>query len=312
MAAPAGLAGQIGWKSESVYGTGVVVDKFHPGFLSEGIDTQITRLFSNGIRAGRRTRHQWASGAKTIAGDVTLELWDEPLATLLTHMFGTVNTTGTGPYTHTATPGTLTSKSLTLQVGRPDIGGTVRAFTYTGVKIASWSLACAVDEIPQLTLSVSAQDETTATALASASYPTAAPFTFVHGGLSIAGSAVAVVQSMQLSADNVVPTRHRIGSATTKEQLENGIRPYTGTLTADFEDLTHYARFTGGTEAALVMDFDNGTDSLTITCNVEFDGETPKVQGPEMLNQTLPFTCVGSTDAAAITAVLVNAESSAA
>lgn len=315
MATPSGLAAQIGFKSESTVGTAVTVDQFHAGFVSEAIKQEIARIESAGLRAGRRTTHAWKPGAKTVGGSLTLELWDEPLATLLTHMFGTVNTTGAAaPYTHTATPGTLTGNSLTLQVGRPDIGGTVRAFTYAGVKIPSWTLSGSVGEIPQLQLDISAYSEVTDVELASASYPTAAPFVFTEGSLSIGGSAVAVIQEMSLEANNgLAVDRHRFNAATIREQLENGIREYTGSLTADFEDLTAYNRFVNGDEVAQVMKFDNGTDSLTITTNTRYDGETPEVSGPEQLTQPLPFKAIsGTSDADAITAVLVNAEDSAA
>lgn len=313
MAAPAGISAQIGFKSESTYGTAVTVDQFHAGFVSESIKQEIARIESAGLRAGRRVTHAWKSGGQTVGGSLTLELWDEPLATLLTHMFGTVATSGSGPYVHSATPGSLSGQSLTLQIGRPDIAGTVQPFTYAGCKIPSWTLTGSVGEIAQLQLDISAQSETTATALASASYPTAAPFVFTEGSLSIGGTAVAVIQEMSLSGNNTLATdRHRIGAATVQEQLEAGLREYTGSLTADFEDLTAYNRFVNGTEVAQVMKFDNGTDDLTITTNTRYDGETPAVGGPEQLTQPLPFKALsGTSDAAAITCVLTNAETAA-
>jgi hypothetical protein len=313
MSAPSGLAGQIGWKSESVFGTAVTVDTFPAGLLDESIKQDIARIESKGIRAGRRVQQTWAVGARTISGDINQELWNQPLATLLTHMFGTVATTGTGPYVHTATPGSLTGKSLTIQAGRPDTSGTVRAFTYAGCKIASWELACKVGDIPTLKSTVSAKSETTATALASASYDSdGAPFTFVQGSLSIAGTDVATVSDLSLKASNSLKTdRFFVGADTTSEQLETAFRDYTGTFTAEFEALTNYALYTAGTESALVLTFDNGTDSLVITMNVRFDGETPVLSGMELLSQPLPFKCIGTTDAAAITAVLTNGEATA-
>lgn len=314
MAAPSGISGQISWVSESTWATAVTTTLFHPGLISESISQEIARIESQGIRAGRRVGHTWAAGAKTIGGDIELELFNRPTASLLYHLFGSVNTTGAGPYTHTYTPGDLTGKSMTVQVGRPDVGGTVNPFTYAGVKIAAAELSCEVGSIPTLTLTVTAASETTATGLAVASYPASAtPFTFVNGSLSIAGSSVATVRDMSLTIDNALETeRFRIGSATTLQQLEAGRREITGSVSADFESLTHYARYTAGTEAALVMAFAAGTDSLTLTLNVRFDGSTPNLSGIELLEQPLSFKATsGTSDAAAVTAVLVNAESSA-
>lgn len=312
----AGFDGQLGFKSETTVGTGVTVDTFHEGFLNASVRDNIARIDSQGIRAGRRTKAKWKAGASAVGGNVNLELWNHPLATLLTHMFGTVATSGAGPYTHTATPGVLTGKSLTVQVGKPLTGSsTVEPFTYAGTKIAGWEISCGVGEIPTLSLELSAWSLTTATALASATYiADGEPFVFTEGSLSIAGSAVATVRQVSLSGSNTLATdRHRFGSATVKEQLENGLREYSGTVETDFESLTAYNRYVNGTEAALVLAFDNGTDSLTITANVRFDGETPEISGPEILGINLPFMCLSATtDAAAITCVLVNGETSAA
>lgn len=314
MAAPSGIAGQIGFKTESVWSTAVVVDQFHPGLLSESITNEITRIDSQGIRAGRRVNHSWASGSQTIGGDIELELWNRPSATLLTHIMGTVNTTGIGPYVHDGTPGDLTGKGLTIQVGRPDVGGTVRPFTYAGCRVASWSLSADVDSIPTLTLTITAATETTGTGLAVASYPaSAAPFSFVHGAVSIAGSSIATVRSFSIEGDNALATdRFRVGSATVLQQLEQGKRTYTGELSMDFSDLTAYGRVTAGTEAAVVLSFTSGTDVCSLTFNARFDGATPNLSGIELLEQSLSFVATsGTSDAAAFSWSITNAETSA-
>jgi hypothetical protein len=65
-----------------------------------------------------------------------------------------------------------------------------------------------------------------------------------------------------------------------------------------------------GAEAALSLAFDAGTGAkLTIAGNVRFDGSTPNVSGPELLEQALPFKFVSVTsDAAAFTVTLENAD----
>lgn len=314
MATPGAFGGQIGWKSESTWGTAVTVDQFHPGFRTESITQTIERLESNGKRAGRYVNHNWQPGRITVGGQVDLELWDEPMATLLRHMFGTISTSGAGPYTHTASPGDLTSQSLTIEVGRSPNTGTVESFVYAGCKIPSWTLNCSAGEIPRLNLTVSGKSEArSGSTPASASYTTANPFTFVEGSLTIAGAEVVTVTSATLQASNALVTdRHFLNSANIREQLDGaGSRTFTGSVQAEFESLTAYERFVNGTEAAMVYKFDNSTDSLTITMNVRFDGTTPTTPDDGLLAQPLPFKCTsGTSDSAAIQAVLVNAESS--
>lgn len=309
MASPAGISAQAGYVSESTPGTLVTVTKFVE-IVSETLKADRPRYESHGLRAGRRINHRWAAGVTSVAGDVVMELPNVTLATLLKHMFGTLNTTGAGPYTHTASPGPRLGTSMTWQIGRPDIGGTVRPFTYGGMKFSGWELGANVNEYAILTAHLAGMNEATGTALATASYAAGySPFTFVQSTLTLAGSSIAVRSftleaALPLAADRAGP-----GSSTVREPLENGWGEFSGTITSDFEDLTAYNRFVNGTEAALVLAFSNGTDSLTITMNVRFDGETPNVGGPDLLELSLPFKATsGTSDAAAITAVLINTD----
>ena len=376
-----GMDAQIGYATETTVGTPATVTAFVP-LLSETLGQDKTRLESSGIIAGRRvlTSDQWNGGNVTVSGSIQHELYNRGLGKLFTVMFGAVTTTGAGPYTHTYTPGDLTGDALTVQVGRPATNGTVYPFTYTGMKVSSWEIACSQGEIATLGLDLvgmrefayrtvtdgvttsgsaaissstaafssddvgkpisgtgipagatiaSVTSSTAATlsanasasgtgvtftfgvALASASYPASIkPLKFNHAAITIGGSSVNV-NSLSISGDNGLNTDRRyLGTQYVAEPLEAGLRNYSGTLDVEFANLTHYTRFVAGTEAALVASFTSGSDSVTITTNVRFDGSTPQVGGPEMLMQSLPFKCVASsTDSSAITVALVNGDS---
>lgn len=310
MASPNGVAAQFGYVSETTPGTAVTVDTFLP-FNSESVKQEIERLKSQGLRAGRKITAAWKPGAALISGTVEFELWNTDIANLFGHMFGGVSTaTNAAQWDYTFTPDDLLDKTFTAQVGRPDIGGTVQPFTWAGCKVGEWTLSSDLNSICMLSLDLVAMTETTGTALASASYDsTLSPFVFTEASLSIAGATNNVVQSFELVGNNNLTERPRQGQSTSRQYLENGFREYTGTATVDFENLTQYQRFVDGDEAALVLNFDNGTETLVVTCNVEFDGESPEVTGPELLAENIPFSVVSATsDAAGITAVLTNAE----
>lgn len=316
MALKTGLNSQFGIGEEVTYGTGVTPTLFCP-LVNEKVTQSIDRLESAGIIAGARVlrSQQWSAGNKMIAGSVGLELYDRTTAKLFKHMFGSVATSGTGPYTHNVTPGDLTGKSLTMQLGKPNTtDGTVHPFTYAGVKIAKWQLACKAGEIATLGLDIIAQSETTATALASASYAASiAPLTFVGATFTIAGSAYKV-NNVILNGDNKLDDkRNFVGQQTIDEPLEAGLREYTFTLDSELVDLTAYTRFTAGTEAALQLVLAKGASTVTINCNIRTDGATPNIDGPGIIRQPLSGKCVASlsTDSSAINAVLVNTDSTA-
>lgn len=309
MAIGAGLAAQFMYKSESVFSTPVVVDKGLE-IRSEGVKNDGgTRIVSKGLKAGRSVQFRAARGVVHIAGPVVMELPNANVAAWMKHMFGSVSTSGAGPYVHTLTPGDLTGQSMTVQIGRPSTDGTVRAFTYAGTKIADWEIAANLNDYVLLTSTLTAKSETTATGLASASYASAtAPFVFTGAVVSGAG-APAAVNTFTLKANNGLnATREGAGSAAIREQVPHAFRDYSGVMTCEFDSLARYADFVAQTQRALVFTFTSGADTLVITMNVELTGETPVVAGPDILILPVPYTCISSTsDAAAITAVLTSA-----
>lgn len=305
------MDGQLGFKTESTWGTAVTVDQFHQGWTGGFISRSGTPIQSRAIRNGRLTPTCVVPSTKTYAGSVNLELVNEPMATLLRHMFGTVNTTGAGPYTHTASP-SARNQSLTVQAGIEGVDGTVRAFTAAGVKIPGWTLSCSAGELAMLSLDLNAKNYVTGTALATASYPSECPFSFIDGSVSIGGTEIAVVRDFSLSCtSSMASDRVFIGDANIAEQIPTGADNYTLGFNSDFVDLTLHDL--ADTEVAAVVALSDGVNSLTITMNVYVDPTTPDAAGREDLS-SFEFSgfCVGTSDANAITAVLVNGESSAA
>jgi hypothetical protein len=314
MGIASGLVAQVGFAEETTPGTRVTPTRFYE-FTQESLRLNKRRMESKGLRANRVVGpNRWASGSQDVTGGVTFECAPQGFGLLLKHAIGPNATTGAGPYTHTfASGGILDTYALTCQLGRPSTDGTVRPFDYLGLTVTDWSLDAAVNEFLMMTLNLYGMDEQTNQTLATASYPaTITPFTYLQGSLTIAGAAQDI-KSIGLKGDNAVATgRHQIRATTPalpKQPLQNDRRSITGSLTADFVDLTLYNRFVTGTEAAMVLAFVSGTNSLTITANVRFDGETPNVGGAALLDVTLPFICTSQTsDAAAFTAVLVNGD----
>jgi len=311
MAIKSGIAAQLGVKAETTWGTFVAPTRFYP-LISESLTEDIDRLESEGIVAGRRTlaSEQWAAGNVDVGGDIQTELYQQGIGALLKACFGAVSTTGAGPYTHTFTPGDLTDDHLSVQVGKPDVAGTVQPFSFYGMKADEWELSIEAGGLVTLTTSLVGKQLATSDALATASFGTgsATPFTFKHATATIAGGA-ANVKKLTLKGNNGLDSDRRfIGSEYRAEPLEADLREYSGTVDLEFESLTQMNRYRQATEVALVATITAGASaSLTTTMNVRFDGSTPEVDGRGIVALSAPFKCIGATtDAAAITAVLVS------
>lgn len=161
MALKTGLNAQLGLETEVTVGTPITPTVFAP-FISETMGLQVARLESAGILAGRRllASQQWSEGSATVGGDLQLELYDRSIGKIFQHMFGGLVTTGAGPYTHTYTPGELTGKSMTVQIGRPNVAtGSVDPFTYTACKVDSWALGLKAGQIATLGVTLAGRQE---------------------------------------------------------------------------------------------------------------------------------------------------------
>lgn len=316
MPSASGIDAQFGVAQEVTYGTYVAPTRFYE-FTSESMKYTVQRIVSAGIRPGRRTRHRWKAGAKSVSGDIMTELAAQDLGLLMRHALGDPTTTGTDPYTHTfSNLKNIDDRSLTLQIGRPDEAGTVQPFSYLGCKITKWQIEAAINQFVKSTWSFYGREEVTAQALASATYDAELdPFVFTEANMSVAAGDIAV-KSVSLSIDLGLATdRHRITATTgdkgkPKKALISNIAEITGTFTADFENLTQYNRYVNGTEATFVLNFDAGADrKLTLTMNTRFDGDTPSVPTQELLELSVPFVVTHATsDATAFSAVLVNSD----
>ena len=305
MATGTGLAAQFGFVAEGSWNTAGTPNVFLP-MISESMGLDIERMESKAILANRQfmTSEQWAPGKRMAGGDVQLELPSVDCGILFHHMMGA----SSGTTTRTYTPANLAGKGLTVQVGVPDVSGTVRPKTYSGCKIGSWEIGCAAGEIATWGLSFIAGNETTATGLATATYNTGAaiPFTFTGASIVIAGTTTPVSKST-ISGDNKLERRYFEGSSITSEPLQTGLTEITGSLDIEFgNNFTDYNRFVNATESALVLNFVSGAKSLQMAMNVRYDGATPKVGGPGIVPQSLPFKAVASSsDGSALTIVHV-------
>jgi hypothetical protein len=188
-------------------------------------------------------------------------------------------------------------------VGKPISGTGIPA----GATIASVTSATAATLSANATATGTGITFTIGVALAAASYTSGIKaFRFIDASVTVAGSAFKVKEASIAGNNAPDADRRFLNQKTIDEQLEAERREYTGTLNTEFFDETMYRRFLAGAESALVVAFSSGAKSLTFTMNVRYDGTTAQVGGRGVVQQELPYKCVGTTtDAAGITAVLV-------
>lgn len=311
MAIGSGLAASIGLKKETTWGTRAVPDVFFE-FISEGSVRNQRYLESRQLRAGRffqsgpRRVLTTRDAEFSMSGEVPNQGFGHIIDLLHGNTVTPVQQGATTAYLQTHNLTGDPTKSITAQVGKPDVGGTVRPFEYTGSMVNNFTMACDVDEWLTFQTTCDSADEDTGQTLATPSYATnLSGFNFQQCVVTVNGvvqndTTGALARSMNLEL-SLPRANERFGLRSTATKLKpilNDYTPGTGSLTMEFKALTQYALYTAGTKVPIIFAFTSsdlaGTAipySLTITiAQAQFTGSTPVVGGPDILTLEAPFS----------------------
>lgn len=311
-----GLSAQFGAKTETTVGTPVTVDTFFE-FLSEAFVFAPTWMEGAGLKAGQAFKRA-ARAIQTkidVNGDVVVEHTDRGhMGLLWRHALGSATTVptqiaSTTAYKQIHTPGPRTGLSLTAQVGRPQTDGTVRPHTYAGCKVTGWEFSCNDGQLPHLKLTFDGQQESTATALAAATFSgSAVPFNYTQSTIKLGGTAsttagetsiatgvaaASLIKGITITAALPMRTDGYGNSTTKREQIENGIPTITLALDTEYTSRTElYDVFKANTTIPLEWTFSYGDAGGAnpfllsfIVPALKLKTANPAVAGPDIVGQ---------------------------
>jgi hypothetical protein len=344
VATGSGLDAQLGIKAETTYGTPVTVDRFVE-FDSESLVWSPNWREPSGLRPGRRFKRlsRLAKTREGVSGGMQMQVATRDMGLFFKMaLFSQVTTPTTivAPATKQIHIPSDLITSATIQIGRPEPQSTtVRAHTYTGCVCTGWELSVDDGETLNLSMDFDGRTESTATALATASYTAGVEvFDFsdssnfklggtasTTSGLISVASGVAVpgvVTAFSLSGDNSMALeRYGLGNQGLKNAPRiNDFAAYTGSLTAEYDRTTWYDPFKVGTGFALQQDFigsaigatgSNNTVSL-IAPKIVIKGAGPQVGGPDLVTQTVEFEVYDDEVNAPLQVVLISADATTA
>ena len=181
MAVGSGIGAQLGWATESTYGTYVAPTSYLPA-KSFQFTTKQSSEDVVGLAAGRE-----AAIARVVTatwGEVAFEMlaFNKGLGRGLAHMFGSAATpvqqAGSAAYLQTHVWGDSAGRSLSIQGGFPDTAGTSQDQSALGVKLRSMEFKQDARGLLSVSYDGIAKSLTEAQTLGSASYVAANPFHF--------------------------------------------------------------------------------------------------------------------------------------
>jgi hypothetical protein len=331
MAIGSGLGSQVGFSTESTWGTRVAPAKFVRGTAYAANRAQ-NRVQGEGLQAGviGNIGAHYVETTEAGEGSLSCDIQTSGFGPLFQALTGGTSTivqqAATAAWLQTHTLGDPV-KSLTVQVGTPYRTGTVFVQELQGAKVTSAELSCSADSILTGSFNFDAKKYDSSQTLATATYVSAKPF---HGkqmavktGSYGAEAAVSGVRSVSLSWNNAFDTEdYTAGSTGLKaEQIRNGVVSITGSLTVDwltttktaFEDLR-----VANTSTSLVLKWTGALIASTYYEDLEiclpgvfFTGDAPSISGADVVTAdygfewkydgtNLPYIKYMSTDATSI------------
>jgi len=309
------LSHQLGFVAESTYGTPVTVTR-PLEFVSESLRARPVYHQSEGIRPGRRFGAPRYQTRQDAGGNVRFEVPTSGAGLLFKHLLGAVATDEpeTGVFTHTYTPGPLAGLSLTMQKGVEDAAGTVRPFTYTGVKILGMDFSVGQDSVLMCDMEIDAREERTNVSAATLSYSTPNLYRFEQGTVSKDGVALASVKSVNSAfiRNSLAVDRYFLGGGGLKAEPKNTPADQIGgSLVCEFQNLTDfYTAWRDETTVEVELEFvtdvdldDADFETFRITyADCRFDGDTPQVSAAaDLVDVTVPFVGFDPDSGSAVT-----------
>lgn len=264
-----GAFSYVNYGFETTYGTvaGSFPKNFGPGTkMSVARKNNMERVFGLGARNAS------ANVAKKYEGTATVDFLLSANSSWVRAVLGALPTdAGAGPYTHTfAESNTLSSFSIATA---QEMGSNDYVSALIGCKVNTCTISAAVDEIAKVTLECPYRTETVAiTGIGSVVASAEEPLHFAHGTLSVAGTTVSYVQSIELTITNNIEMVWGLGSRYSTAGPEK-TRTYDFKFSVAFSDVTLLLEKFAGTTApwtasalatlnpagvACILTFDNG------------------------------------------------------
>lgn len=303
-----GLGSSFGLVPESVYGTYVAPTRWIEG--SARLRKTKNVVQGGGMAAGRlmqpgsRRVVTW----KAAGGQFDCAVSSVRMGHLFNGLMGgtvvLVQQGATTAYLQTHALADPFGKFYTMQSGIPDLGGTVRPYSFLGCQIDSVDFSCDLGGQLMASFTVASRDVTEAQSLAAPSYPAGNEFHWAQAAIKL-GTFGAEVQADAVRKVSVKIARQKhdggpyMGNAGLRNQgVINDWAKITGTIDADFLDKTVFAdRFASDGSTSMVWEFVGPLiaggffETFRITVpQIFFDTDTPTAESPDVVKTSFNFT----------------------
>ena len=307
----------FGIGAESIYGTPVNVSNFFE-ITKEDLKGNYTRQQADALSASYVDRaDRYGIAAKGASGSVDIEILTKGFGNWFRFLTGTVATSGpaeASAYTHVATIADLYGDIFTAQVGRGQIDGTVRPWTYEGGKVTDFSFSNQVDQTLKCSIGMDFEKESSpdspsgAYQLQTVTPVSGAEVLAWQGGLITIAGEVMDISEISVKVDNSLNVdRFYINTQSSKkEPVQDGKRKITVTFKTPYASNSLWKKVSAATASGATGTISAQWTGLTLLGTTiypsfkidipvfRFDEGGPAVDGPGMIDQS--FNGVGLYD----------------
>lgn len=246
MAVQFGRNSFISVAEESTYGTAAGSGYTDMRLISSSLQKTIERVRKTHLNQGDAGFVRSTFDAFNVTGgNITGPLHYAGNGDILKAALGTVNDSGSGPYTHSFTPSAnLPSLTMLFKRGRSQ-SGLPSQEEFKGCVINTLTISCSAGEEATFSAEVIAQDASARAtydpATAGSSFPATALSVLHHQSSDVTwNSATYKARSFEIVIDNKIERRNNLGSQLTAEPNTGDVREVRMTVTMDLEDSQIY------------------------------------------------------------------------
>ena len=303
-----GRGAAVGIGEESTWGTAVSRVNWRP-VISSNLLRTIERIPRPNLQTGAAgvMRRSHLTASDSAGGTCSIEQTYENTGMWIKHLMGASATTGSGPYTHTYTLGTLPT-GLTIE----NVRGTGTSEVFEGCRIASGSFNISAGGVLQMDFDVIAETSAARGTAPTPSY--GAGDTVVlhsHAGQFGFNSASYDLVSMSLTVNNALARRQLLGSAVTKQPLRSDFQSVELSVEIEVEDAL-YQSMLADDQGDATITFSSGAMSVAFVIqNAYLTAASDPITSAGIISQSLTF--VGESDGTdeGLSIAIVNSNSSA-
>lgn len=303
----------VGIVKEVTYKTAVVQTRWLE-FLDESLDFNKNVKQGMGLRVAARVAR---SGRRVVptadgGGDWSLECVSKGMGLLWEGCLGTgVSTLVSGSTQQQVFTLGDTPPSWSLQKGIVEAGGTVDAYSFLGAMVDNWELAFPNGDIATLKMGMDVGNVSTAIGYAAPSYASEPVNLFHFANATISTGALTAPTATVLGScasptanirggsiqvsNNLRGDRYNAGGAGRKAKPTVGLRAISGKIDVEYDAITYRDLVMNDTPMSLLVQFTGGALSTgvetlqVIIPEIKFDSELPKVNGTDLVVQSMSF-----------------------